>query len=114
MIRSISHQSKPESPTWQSLIYYWKTQEVYGLYVPLTYAVWWLLACVARVTPDQNGIALNPWVFHSANILLHLCGALAVFALLGQLLRNRRAACIGALFYALHPIQVEAVAWAAG
>jgi len=111
---NIAVNPKLNPPTWQSLAYYWKTQEVYGLYVPLTYTVWWLLACVARVPADQNGITLNPWVFHSANVLLHLCGALAVFALLGQLLRNRRAACIGALFYALHPIQVEAVAWAAG
>lgn len=100
-------------PTWESVRYYWTHQEQ-GLYVPLTYTVWCALAWIGRVSPDPMGIALNPWLFHSANIVIHVLSALAVYALLLRLFEKPHAAFIGALFYAIHPVQVEPVAWAAG
>lgn len=100
-------------PTLQSLKFYWTHQEQ-GLYVPLTYTVWAGLAIVARVSPDNWGIGLNSWVYHSANVALHVGSALVVLAILSRLLVDRRSAFIGTLFYAIHPLQVEAVGWAAG
>ena len=100
-------------PTVQNVAFYW-THAAHSLYIPLTYTVWALLALFARVSADAQGISLNPWVFHSANIALHTLSVLVVFRILNQLVRDRRAACIGALLFGLHPVQVEAVAWAAG
>src|SRR4029079_17466294 len=41
-------------PTWGSLGFYWTHQE-HGLYVPLTYTVWSILALIGRVSPDPLG-----------------------------------------------------------
>ena len=42
---------------------------------------------------------------------LHLGCVLLVFAILRRLFRHNAAACVGALVFALHPLQVESVAW---
>ncbi len=62
---------------------------------------------------------LRPRGYHLTNILLHgLCTAL-LYALLSRLLglgeprRGRRAAVIAAGLFAIHPVQVESVAWVA-
>ncbi|HMB94812.1 MAG TPA: hypothetical protein VKK61_02105, partial [Tepidisphaeraceae bacterium] len=100
-------------PTFEGIAFYWK-HFAYGLYIPLTYTLWGLLALIAKVAPDPQGISLNPWVFHTASLIIHLISGLIVFKILELLIRNRLAAWIGALLFAIHPVQVEAVAWAAG
>ena len=99
-------------PTLEGITYYW-THASYGLYIPLTYSLWGGLAALTNGAPDAEGIAMNPWVFHGFNVLLHVLSALAALALLARLL-PAMAAGVGALLFALHPLQVEAVAWAAG
>jgi tetratricopeptide (TPR) repeat protein len=74
------------------------------LYIPATYTTWALLARVA----------LEPWLFHCASLAIHAGSALAAFALLRRLVRDERAACAGAVLFALHPVQVEAVGWMSG
>lgn len=97
-----------------SLKHYWSSV-AYGLYVPVTYTVWVFLALLARVEqPDEFGIALNPWVFHSANVVVHVCAVLAAFALLRRLTKTSGPALVGALLFALHPVQVEPVGWVSG
>ena len=76
-------------------------------------------------------MAPDPRLFHSLNLLLHLLSVLIVWRILELFLRLRRptgtetavdgtslplewAACGGALLFAIHPIQVEPVAWATG
>jgi tetratricopeptide (TPR) repeat protein len=114
-------------PTWESIRYYW-THSEYGLWIPGTYMAWAGLAKIARLSAaDERGIWLNPWAFHSASVLLHAMGAVGVYALLRRLLNNRSAeadptcrgkvdvaAALGALVFAVHPVQVEAVGWASG
>jgi tetratricopeptide (TPR) repeat protein len=86
-----------------------------GLYVPVTYTVWGLLAKVAYLqSADPSGIRLNPFVYHSANVVFHVLAALAAFELLRRLVAGAWAACAGALLWALHPVQVEPVGWASG
>jgi hypothetical protein len=59
-------------------------------------------------------VRLLPGVYHAASVLVHALTALAVFALLRRLSGADWAAGAGALVFAVHPVQVEAVAWASG
>lgn len=93
--------------------HFWKTPHE-RLYIPVTYNLWTLLAKVARwLPPDARG-HLNPGVFHAANLLLHLLNTLLVYLILRRLLKDERSALVGALLFALHPVQVEPVAWVTG
>jgi hypothetical protein len=104
-------------PTIEGLKFHW-THAWQELYVPVTYTAWWLIATVARVPGAAGGGAasLNPWIFHSANLLVHIASSLLVLSVLRRLLGARAtwAACAGAVLFAVHPVQVETVAWASG
>jgi hypothetical protein len=96
------------------------------LYIPLTYSVWAGVAALSRWAsglPVTSG-ALDPAWFHGANVLGHTISALLAFVLLRQVTgrfaagvtaaRLDAAAALGALFFALHPLQTEPVAWISG
>ena len=101
-------------PTAQSLLRFWAGPYLM-MYIPLTYGVWHVLAAMARVDPpNPSGIWLAPEVFHVANLLVHLIAVMAAYALLRQLTRRPWAAFAGALLFAIHPVQVEPVAWVTG
>lgn len=101
-------------PQWRGLRFVW-THAIHEEYIPLSYSVWWVLARVARLdAPDPSGIWLDPYVFHTANLLLHLAASWVVYRLLALLTGRTWAAWAGALLFAIHPIQVEAVAWVTG
>jgi protein O-mannosyl-transferase len=103
-------------PTRETFRYYWTTSDQ-GLYVPVTWTVWALLANVARLdTVDATRSTLNPWIYHGVNVLLHAACAVMVFGLLRRLLPGRPAwACfVGAVVFAVHPMQVESVGWISG
>ena len=57
---------------------------------------------------------LNPLGYHLTNILLHCLTAMLVFLLINSLIQNQILALLSSLIFALHPIQVESVAWIAG
>ncbi len=96
------------------------------LYIPLTYTVWAGLAALSRWSEGLAlaGTPLNPLWFHGANVLCHAVAAALVFVLLRRLTgkffpaaapgRVNLAAALGAGFFALHPLQVEPVAWISG
>lgn len=103
-----------QHPSVENLLYYW--QHAYmDLYVPVTYTAWSALAFVARAIgrPGPGGTP-DPRFFHAASILVHAFNAALVYWLLSRLLKARWPAAGGALLFALHPMQVEAVAWASG
>lgn len=88
-----------------------------GLYVPLTYTIWSALAALSGAAPD-------PHLFHAAGLALHALAAVLVFGLVRAALAEFApelrpdtrviGAGAGALLFALHPVQVEAVAWVSG
>lgn len=78
-----------------------------ALYIPVTYT---FLAGEAQIAKRENG-ELASWVFHVGNLLLHIANALLVFAVLKFLFQNNRASCVGAMLFALHPLQAETVSW---
>ncbi len=54
---------------------------------------------------------LNSGGYHAMNLVLHAINAVLVFALIRQLTQNRWTAWIVAALFAVHPLQVEVVAW---
>ena len=120
------------SVTLDHILVFWRASYAH-LYIPLTYTMWALTAGVSRwVTPQPTGgVSLDPRLFHSLNLLVHLLSVLVVWRLVRLLLdrtmqkgqrpapshtrtRMEWAACGGALLFAVHPLQVEAVAWVTG
>src|SRR5262249_42570538 len=71
-------------------------------YYPLVLTSFWV----------QHAIwGLNPLPFHVVNILMHaLCAILLRHVLLNLKMTNG-AASLGAIVWALHPVQAESVAW---
>jgi Flp pilus assembly protein TadD len=98
-------------PSWAALARYWE-RPYFQMYVPVTYTVWMATAKAAHVPPtDGTPARLDPRAFHAVNLLVHAGAALAALALLRRLVADRWAATAGALVLALHPLQVETVAW---
>ena len=112
-------------PTVTNALRFW--QELTGwLYIPLTGTAWSALASLSQKFPAEP-FGLNPGLFHMANLLVHLLSVLVVFGILRLLLRHgfresegendndgvsiELAAGVGALIFAIHPLQVESVAW---
>ncbi len=82
------------------LVEMWTHPESIPQYYPLTHTIFWL---------ERRAFGLEPRGFHLVNVVLHALVALALMRLLASL--NVRAAPVAAALFALHPIQVETVAW---
>ena len=91
-------------PSAANLLALWRTP-LHDLYAPLTYTLWGLLSAA---------FGAQPWAFHLTNVALHTVNAGLVFAVLRHLVKEDggKAALAGALLFAAHPVQCEAVAWA--
>jgi Tfp pilus assembly protein PilF len=99
--------------TWAGVMNNWREVHM-GIYMPVSYMAWGAVAAIARRAADPRGTTLNPAYFHALNLTLHLLSAVGVFVLLRRILPRVTpiAAALGAAVFALHPLQVEAVAWA--
>ncbi|HAE39655.1 MAG TPA: hypothetical protein DCG57_13620 [Candidatus Riflebacteria bacterium] len=73
-----------------------------NIYTPLSIASHWL---------EYNLFGFNSAVSHFINLLLHLACAVMVFLVAEALVSNLRVAFIVAGIWAVHPVQVESVAW---
>ncbi len=73
------------------------------LYIPLTFLSYQLNYAVA---------GLSPWIYFATNLGLHALNALLVGWILLLLTGRKSGALLGALLFAILPIQTEAVAWA--
>ena len=62
---------------------------------------------------DRSIWDLNPFGYKLGNIVLHALGTALLYFLLRMMLRDRNLSLIGALLWAVHPVQVESVAWIA-
>lgn len=76
-----------------------------SLYVPVAYTWFWLLAKFS----GAGGVDAR--LFHVGNLVLHLGCAWLVFRIVARLVASERAALVGALVFAVHPLAVESVAW---
>lgn len=85
-----------------------------ALYIPVTYTLWEGVAFLAAVPGVGGKMELNPYLFHLLNLVLHVLAVLLVWRVVRRLVKHDAAAFMGALLFALHPVQVEAVAWVSG
>ena len=99
-------------PSLTNLLFFWRGP-FENLYIPLTYNLWSLLAWLGTLVSGGQMVP-GPTLFHAANLLLHGASSLVVLAILRTLGVGGWAAGGGALIFALHPVQVEAVAWVTG
>jgi hypothetical protein len=86
-------------------LHFWK-RPYYGFYIPASYSIWsWMWS-----------VSENPVTFHVFNLLLHILNSYMVFRLVPKLFpgADRTAALIAATVFAIHPMQVESVAWISG
>ena len=79
------------------------TQPVAGNYHPLT---------MMSLAIEYQLVGLKPFLYHFTNILLHLLNTALVFYFI-YLISNRKVEVAGivALFFGIHPMHVESVAW---
>jgi hypothetical protein len=96
------------NPLYKFHVWWWVWKEPYfGLYVPVTSTIWYALLKIG------DGSA---WPFRILNIVLHLSNTVLVFRLL-DIFRERLGITqrwfllLGVALFALHPLQVESVAW---
>ncbi|MBC8107566.1 MAG: tetratricopeptide repeat protein [Anaerolineae bacterium] len=114
--QNLTRNPQMNPPTLDAVARYWRAPN-FDLYVPMTWTAWSALARAGYManapSPDAH---LNPYIFHTANLALHATSALLAFELLRRLLGRDAlvASAAGALVFAVHPVQVEAVAWVSG
>lgn len=91
--------------SWDSFLVIWREPYMH-LYIPLAYSIWGVALNAA------HALGLPPeTVLHGLNLFLHILNSLLVFALAQRLRLRAPLAFVVALLFALHPIQVETVAW---
>lgn len=94
--------------TFKSLIYFW-TQSYENLYIPVSYTAWGVLA--RTTTAFASTSVLSPAVFKLANLVLHGTNCSLVYLILRRLKYKQAASLAGTVLFAIHPLQVESVAW---
>lgn len=100
-------------PSFENALHYW-FNSYYTIYIPLTTSVWMLLSWASQTVSPDPAIGLNPFWFHTANVLVHIASTLAAFAVARRLLRSTWPAFAAAMVVGLHPVQVESVGWVSG
>lgn len=86
------------------------TRPYEGLYIPLSYTVWEVLKVLGIALMGPTPPFHAP-LYHLANVVLHGINVLLVFWLLMLVSRDAVASLLGAMVYAIHPLQAESVAW---
>lgn len=89
--------------TWRSVSYVFSSYDP-ELYIPVTFLTYQI---------EHAMYGLSSWGFHFTNLVLHTASAVLLHFLIRKLTRREWVSLGVALLFALHPIQTEAVAWAA-
>lgn len=99
------------SPSWSGVFQFFAEvrhpSTVAGYYQPLTMTTLCLDAKLSGVDADHVG----PFVFHLTNIMLHAVTTVLVLLLIRVATGNLLFSALAAVLFAVHPAQVESVAW---
>jgi protein O-mannosyl-transferase len=87
--------------SWQSIVLYFKTltANLYTPLVTLSYAI------------DYKLYGMSASGFHTTNLLLHGINIFLVYVFTFRLFKRSSVAALTTLFFAIHPLNVEAVVW---
>lgn len=79
------------------------TRPYYNMYIPITYTLW---TALWHMAPE-------PWLFHLANVAFHAANTALVYLFARRLTgdKDKWPSLFAALIFAVHPLQVETVAW---
>lgn len=98
-------------PTLASVGRFWR-EPYEDLYIPLSYTFFAAETVLAdALVPRRPGEPTSAIVFKSASLLLHWCCACLVWSLIRRWTGNGLGSLFGAMLFAIHPVQVESVAW---
>ncbi len=86
-------------------IKHWFTKPLSGMYTPLAYISFAI---------DYKLGGLDPRIYHLVNLILHLLNISLVYFIAGRFARGKEIAGVVALLFAIHPMNVGAVAWVSG
>jgi Flp pilus assembly protein TadD len=109
--RTHLHQNPWLWPPQQRSVWQFWIEPFWGLYVPVSYSFWSLVANFATVVGHDGTPQLMPGPFHAANLGLHILAASLVYTVLRRCGHRQEAAGLGAALFAVHPLQVESVVW---
>ncbi len=87
------------------------------LYQPiplLSFAMNFAVVHAVGLTGEATGPWAGAWLFHLTNVLLHAANASLVWWLLARWSRGWTVPLVAGLLFAVHPLNVEAVAWLNG
>lgn len=95
--------------TWSGVLDFWR-YPYEKLYIPLSYG---LFATEVALSQARHGVdaPLDASLFHAMSVLLHAINGVLALLWLRRLVQEPTAALLGALLFALHPLQIESVAW---
>lgn len=98
--------------SWQNLLQLW-SRSYHDMYIPVSYGLFAAESVLSRLLAGDGPMAsIRPLVFHATSLTLHLISVLLVGRMLRRMSTAWWAAGIGMLLFAVHPLQVESVAWA--
>ena len=87
-------------------------QNTVWAFTSTTEANWHPLTWLSHMA-DVQFFGLNPAGHHLTNLLLHLCNVLLIFFLLSTITGSISCSAVVAALFAVHPLNVETVAWVA-
>ena len=92
--------------TWQGIVNIFNINNpVMGNYHPLTILIYNI---------EYSFVGLQPMLYHLDSLIVHVLVTIAVYFFVKKLTGRMIAAAIASLLFALHPMHIESVAWAAG
>lgn len=97
-----------ERISWGDVARFWR-EPYRGLFVPVSYMAFAAETAAGRAVSGSATPAAV--VFHAVSLALHMACVGLVIRLLGQLGSSPWAVAAGAAVFAVHPLQVESVAW---
>jgi len=89
-----------QNPHLTNPFFFWKGP-FNGYFIPITYTLW---STAAR-------LSTSPAIFHVLNLVFHFGSVFFVYSIFRRLGIAAAASALAAGFFALHPLQVESVAW---
>ena len=98
--KAILYNSALKNPSFSKFF----TGQNLGMYAPFTWLAYW----AGSILSGQE-----PWGYHLLGLALHAFNAVLVFRFLKGLTGKSMAGFFAAVLFAVHPMQVEAVSWAA-